>query len=216
MFEPSLIPIWSRYGRSLAPRRASSRRITCRSSCRSVPSRTLLPKGARRSGPQFIADVRQREKAGNVRRFLASVMAITITAVAIAPSVLGCECADDKRPAKERIKALPPSAVIASGRAIKVEPSAGGPYGPYTTTFAVSRAWRNVNTPELLLFSNGGECDTGFKEGKEYLLIGHLEGSRVTVPPCSETLSLKQAGPLVQALGPPRYVPPPKQDPSIK
>ena len=143
-------------------------------------------------------------------------MSITITALALVPSVLGRECIDDKRPANVRIKALPPSAVIASGRAIKVEPSAGGHYGPYTTMFAVSRAWRNVNTPELLLFVNGGQCLTGFKEGKEYLLIGHLEGTRVTVPQCSETLSLDEAGPLVKALGPPRYIPPPKQDPSIK
>ena len=151
-----------------------------------------------------------------MRRLLASTLSIAITAVAIVPSVLGCECVEDKRPAKERIKALPPSAVIASGRAIKVEPRAGGPYGPYTATFAVSRAWRNVNTPTLLLFSNGGQCDTGFKEGKEYLLIGHLEGGRVLVRQCSETLPLNEAGPLVKALGVPRYIPAPKQDPSIK
>jgi len=151
-----------------------------------------------------------------VRRLLASALSIAIGAVAIVPSVLGCECVEDKRPAKERIKALPQSAVIASGRAIKVEPRAGGPYGPRTTTFAVSRGWRNANSPELLLFSSGGQCATGFTEGKEYLLIAYLEGGRVTVHQCSETLPLNEAGPLVKALGPARYIPPPKQDPSIK
>jgi len=151
-----------------------------------------------------------------VRRLLASTMSIAITAIVLVPSVLGCECVEDKRPAKERIKALLPSSVIASGRAIKVERRAGRPYDPYTTTFAVSRAWRNVNTPTLLLFSNGGQCQTGFQEGTEYLLIGHLEAGRVQVRQCSETLPLNEAGPLVKALGAPRYVPAPKQDPSIK
>ena len=151
-----------------------------------------------------------------MRRLLASTMSIAIAAVVLVPSVVGCECAEDKRPAKERIKALPPSAVIASGRVIKVERGSGGPYDPYTTTFAVGRAWRNVDTPTLFLFSNGGECDMGFKEGKEYLLIGYLEGGRVIVRQCSETLPLNDAGPLVKALGAPSYVPAPKQNPSIK
>jgi hypothetical protein len=143
-------------------------------------------------------------------------MSIAFTAVVLAPSVRGCECLVDERPAKERIKAFPTSAVIASGRAIRVERRAGKPYDPYTTTFAVSRAWRNVNTPTLLVFSNGGQCQTGFKEGEEYLLIGHLEAGRVLVPQCSETLPLNEAGPLVKALGAPRYIPAPKQIPSVK
>ena len=151
-----------------------------------------------------------------MRRLLTCTLSITIAAVTTVPSVLGCECAEDKRPAKERVKALPPSAVIASGRASKVEPPAGGPYGPYTTTFAVSRAWRNVNTPTLLIFSNGGDCDSGFREGKEYLLIGYLEGGRVMVRPCSETLPLNDAGALIKALGSPSYIPAAKQGPSIK
>ena len=151
-----------------------------------------------------------------MRRLLASTMSIAIAAVVLVPSVVGCECAEDKRPAKERIKALPASAVIAFGRASKVERRAGGPYDPYTTTFAVSRAWRNVDTPTLLLFIDGGQCATGLKEGKEYLLIGHLEGGRVIVRQCSETLPLKDAGPLVKALGAPSYVPAPKHNPSIK
>ena len=49
-----------RNGHCRPPRRTDSRawRITCRSSCRSVPSRVWLARAARRPGRQLVADVR--------------------------------------------------------------------------------------------------------------------------------------------------------------
>ena len=43
------------------------RRITCQSSRRSAPSRTLRWQGARRSGPRLVADVRRTEPMQTVR-----------------------------------------------------------------------------------------------------------------------------------------------------
>jgi hypothetical protein len=156
-----------------------------------------------------------------MRAFLARLVNAVFVLVGIAfvpSSAYGCDCVR-LTPLSPKVRQEAP--FIVEGVAIEIversehtlTTSRNGSSGSVrpldrVVVFEVAAAWNGVESARFSVLAEMSDCVFPFEIGGRYLVFANRHSSgRAETSICSRTTALKDAGPILRALGPPTYRP---------